>query len=552
MGVNKSRNKRKLIRKKTRRKRQTDQNLQTGGGVIEKIDLLKAFNPNSGFNRFKPGFKSVFDKKILITKDEVIDSLQKSQEKGTCPLLKYLRQILKIVAGKKNPSVFSQKEEDNCDDLLKLKEINWASGSIDNTYDTFAQHYNEVLSWLKEPKVRILLIFKNLQKVESFSLISSGLNGTTYKVTFEEGIHAVLKVPKRSKDDNLYYEFRVGQHLNRLVTIYPCFIRTYGLFESDNINVSDLQSIKNMKVISETEKSIGYTCKNSGKLALMIENIEKPMTIDDYFDKSEVFHDVYGILFQVYFPLFQLQGFFTHNDLNLNNVMLHKPFNDRYIQMNYHMRDGIISFKSQYVVKIIDYSRSFIKEFSEKFLQDVCNENECKPDCGINYGYEVIMLKQREESKNVKELRSIKQKLDNLKAENTAENTKLMDYLRQKYKIEDEEQLEMQIFGNDNAHDPTKPNVSIDLWFLDEIIKSIKNLFSKETLNKIRKDYGIQYEQSTYDESRDVNNVTDAFKMLKIAMAEEASNNDKMYEDWTLGATMDVYDNGQPYEYRVV
>jgi hypothetical protein len=275
-------------------------------------------------------------------------------------------------------SVFSQKEEDNCDELLKLTKINLGSEYtefIDNTHVTLLRHYDEVLSWLKEPKVRIL-IFKNLQKVESFSLISSGKNATTYKVTFEEDIHAVLKVPNSSTDDNLYYEFRVGQNVNRFATVYPCFIQTYALFESKKTNLNlNLQNIQNMTIIPDTQQLIGPNCKNSDKIALMIENIENPMTIANFYKEGKDLYDLYGILFQVYFPLFQLQDNFTHNDLNLDNVMLYKPLRDnRYVQMNYHIGEKKISFKSQYIVKIIDYSRCFIKNFSKKFLQDVCND----------------------------------------------------------------------------------------------------------------------------------------------------------------------------------
>ena len=546
---------------------------------MDKIVALKAFNPKSGFNRFKPGFKSVFDPNSLITKDEVIQLLQTSQERGTCPLLQYLRQILKILELVKKPSVFSQKEEDNCDDLSKLTEINWASENtefMDNTHITLFKHYNEVLSWLKEPKVRIL-IFKNLQKVESFSLISSGLNATTYKVTFEEDIHAVLKVPKSRTDDNLYYEFRIGQNVNRFATIYPCFIQTYALFESKKTNI-DLQNIQNMTLIHETQQIIGPTCKNSDKLALMIENIENPMTIENFYKEGKDLYDLYGILFQVYFPLFQLQDNFTHNDLNLDNVMLYKPFRDdkRYIEMKYHIGEKMISFKSQYIVKIIDYSRCFIKNFSKRFLNIVCNE--CEPECGKNNGYNLITPKYylQKKANTIKEFKDDKKVLEDLiekskklKSENTTtknnEIEKIEDQISKKQISFEKENVLGQIFDYDNAHDPTKQNVSIDLWLLDEIKKYeeyrvakeqrvaevIPNLLTKYS-NEIRINYGIEYKESTYDETRNVNNVTDAFKMLQIAMVQEVSNIDKIYEDWTLGATMDIYGNGRPYEYTVV
>jgi hypothetical protein len=53
------------------------------------------------------------------------------------------------------------------------------------------------------------------------------------------------------------------------------------------------------------------------------------------------------------------------------------------------------------------------------------------------------------------------------------------------------------------------------------------------------------------DENSDVNNVTDAIKMLINAIKGETTNIDSKYADWTLGATINVYSNGQPYTYVV-
>ena len=96
------------------------------------------------------------------------------------------------------------------------------------------------------------------------------------------------------------------------------------------------------------------------------------------------------MLFQVYFPLYYLQEEFTHNDLHSNNILYYTPFpgSNRYVQLIYHMADGTtISFKSKYIMKIIDYGRSFVKTLSVETIDAVCSEKECGDDCGKDKGY---------------------------------------------------------------------------------------------------------------------------------------------------------------------
>jgi hypothetical protein len=57
------------------------------------------------------------------------------------------------------------------------------------------------------------------------------------------------------------------------------------------------------------------------------------------------------------------------------------------------MKNGkIVSFRSKYLVKIIDYGRSFFndeenKNNSDKIYKKVCKTSECDPDCGLDYGF---------------------------------------------------------------------------------------------------------------------------------------------------------------------
>ena len=82
-----------------------------------------------------------------------------------------------------------------------------------------------------------------------------------------------------------------------------------------------------------------------------------------------------------------LSNEYTHYDLHTNNVLLYKPVNGKYIQYHYHLPDGtVVSFKSRYIVKIIDYGRSYI-DGSMRDYKQICRIAECKPNCGFYAGH---------------------------------------------------------------------------------------------------------------------------------------------------------------------
>ena len=89
-----------------------------------------------------------------------------------------------------------------------------------------------------------------------------------------------------------------------------------------------------------------------------------------YLDEiSEIVITIITILFQVYFPLAQLKDNFTHYDLHTENVLLYIPNDKKYIEYHYYDISGgdITTFKSKYMVKIIDYGRCFFKYDVNKF-----------------------------------------------------------------------------------------------------------------------------------------------------------------------------------------
>jgi hypothetical protein len=102
------------------------------------------------------------------------------------------------------------------------------------------------------------------------------------------------------------------------------------------------------------------------------------------------------VLFQIYMPLMCLENVFTHYDLHGSNVLVYEPIPNQFIQYHYHMPDGtVISFKSKYIAKIIDYGRCFFDDDSNPGVDGssstihnaLCGIRQCNPACGTNKGY---------------------------------------------------------------------------------------------------------------------------------------------------------------------
>ena len=107
----------------------------------------------------------------------------------------------------------------------------------------------------------------------------------------------------------------------------------------------------------------------------------------------------------MYYVLASIHDSFTHYDLHSRNVVLYKPVDGKYLEFHYHLSDGsIVTFKSQYISKMIDYGRSFIKTVSldsAQYYSKLCKQPECnrRPDsCGYDSGHGWMTPPQREEN----------------------------------------------------------------------------------------------------------------------------------------------------------
>jgi len=221
-------------------------------------------------------------------------------------------------------------------------------------------------------------------------------NGSVELLTFKRDGYVANAIFKTSNDpgsDNLGYEALVGNFINKQKLRFPCFVETYGLYYSPN----KLDMSKNIK-IEINKSSLIKSCEYPLSIGLMIEYLKNGYTLKEFLENLDedeyVFfmntHLLY-ILYQVYAPLSILSDVFTHYDLHAGNVMLYPVGNGKHIQYNYHYSYHTVTFNSEYIVKMIDYGRSFFKDegYNPKDVyKDLCESKSVRcTKCGDDNGF---------------------------------------------------------------------------------------------------------------------------------------------------------------------
>ena len=265
----------------------------------------------------------------------------------------------------------------------------------------------------------------------------------------EYSAYSILKSARESTSDNLMYEYVVGQYVNKLNKLYPCFLETYGLFKYKTDHqwesflskkVNSEKKIEGLNVLKDAlvQQPIDYAagCKDSKHLAILIQHLPRPKSLEELSTNIDfIDNELLYALFQLYIPLAQLMNTFTHYDLHLGNVLLYKPVEGKYIEYHYHdtptmdkdtkrtgtkhtgtkrtdaqaksrttntahaasMEFETITFKSSYILKIIDYGRSYFYDDERnnalKVYQKICKTKDCNKEtskgtieCGASYG----------------------------------------------------------------------------------------------------------------------------------------------------------------------
>lgn len=230
-------------------------------------------------------------------------------------------------------------------------------------------------------------------------------NGFVKEIAYEKQgykAHAILKSSQNPTADNLVYEYLVGiKFVNRIVKQFPCFVQTYGLYfynseeswkimkGSGPIHKSNLKNLNKQESID-----YGKACTESKYASILIQHVKDAKPLSDLLSVGTytrfIKNDLLYVLFIVYQALASLSSVFTHYDLHTGNVLLYEPVKGKYVQYNYHQADGsTIVFYLPYIVKIIDYGRSFFDNGnvnSRKIYEKICTVNECKPECGAYSG----------------------------------------------------------------------------------------------------------------------------------------------------------------------
>jgi len=212
--------------------------------------------------------------------------------------------------------------------------------------------------------------------------------------------YAVLKSTTSYNTDNLMYEYRVGQFLNKMSFLFPCFLETYGLFKyKTEQNWRHMEGTKQVAphvfrtMLEPQPFDLSVGCPQSRSMAVLIQHIRGCQLANEIVTKDK-FQHILPVLFQIYYPLFHMRKNFTHYDLHTSNVVLYEPVPGKYIQFHYKTETGVISFKSPYIAKMIDYGHSYFKdgEDSKDIYDQVCKLDACKPVCGYNFGFSAFPL----------------------------------------------------------------------------------------------------------------------------------------------------------------
>ena len=341
---------------------------------------------------------------------------------------------------------------------------------------------------------------------------------------------AVLKSARMPDVDNLMYEYIVGQYINKQNKRFPCFLETYGYYTYKSEKYwKKMEKKKMMDSVAILKnliphKTIDYkiACAESKYLAILIQHLKDITSLFSmYQDLNFLTDDLLHVLFQVYMPLALLKNNFTHYDLHSNNVYLYEPVKGSYIHFHYHISGQVVSFKSKYIVKIIDYGRSFFKDDeaavagtagaanAKDVYEAVCKEPACGPAdaCGYDKGFA------------------------------------WMEKLDTRYK------------AGSNWISSQEKNISHDLRLLNEVKEMTVGLLpdfmkTMTDLVQYKKQFGTgQILKSGLPNK--INNVQDAADIFKheLLEPEEIEYNEEVYQGRMKLGDLTVYDDGRPMQF---
>ena len=237
--------------------------------------------------------------------------------------------------------------------------------------------------------------------------------------------------PQEGKPDNLYYEYLVGQCVNKLSLYFPNFVKTFsaGMYRKPEYHeyfysgceTKDLVTLPDKFITminpinaDNIEQNIINSCNKWSQMVLITQWIPIYSSLNKFLSKNlsgtmdDDFFNIDGgqesnmieyikLLYIIYLTLASLKDTFTHYDLHEENILLTKVPNNKYISLIYHLPNGETRvINTKYIPVFIDYGRSYVNcdspiLNSKEIFNIVCNnEKQCPIRCGDYSGYSFI------------------------------------------------------------------------------------------------------------------------------------------------------------------
>ena len=226
----------------------------------------------------------------------------------------------------------------------------------------------------------------------------------------------VQEEPQEGKPDNLYYEYLVGNCVNKLSLYFPNFVKTFGAgmyrkaeyheFFNNGCETKDLVTLPDKFITminplnaDNIEQNIINSCDNWSQMVLITQWIPSHASIADFLPQivagqEPLMIEYIKLLYIIYLTLSSLKDTFTHYDLHEENILLTKVPNNKYISLIYHLPNGETRvINTKYIPVFIDYGRSYVNcdspiLNSKEIFNIVCNnEKQCPIRCGDYSGY---------------------------------------------------------------------------------------------------------------------------------------------------------------------
>lgn len=182
-----------------------------------------------------------------------------------------------------------------------------------------------------------------------------------------------LMVIKTSNKEKLYksliHEYFIGQHLNMLRKSIPNFMYTYGIFDCNLLNISEMHK-ENVQICTDDKNKVtyvifeyikGYTFYKHLEINLNITLQTILSTISQVLCSLQIAYDKFG---------------YCHNDLHLDNIMLRTMSDKKYIKYDIASRNQVMYVLADSVATIIDYGYNSIEYNRNKYkVMYFINEN---------------------------------------------------------------------------------------------------------------------------------------------------------------------------------